>query len=194
MEYQWESDSGVGPEDLEPSILRSFTSYVWPTLHYGLWKLMKRLSLLGVAFLVVLSIGAFSVVLYQRINSRSVPFGGADGNEWLRWGQDTRDLYVTAFAHGMMRGYSQGCQAAISTAIPSIDGPKVPEAFNRCWSRYPISSRDSIQLVGAITEFYKKYPDRRSLNASDILLKLHAGLSIDQIYEQSRNNGSGRAP
>jgi hypothetical protein len=46
-------------------------------------------------------------------------------------------------------------------------------------------------LVDSITEFYKDYPDERFVWASDIFLKLHAGLSVKQIHEQYLRNGYG---
>jgi hypothetical protein len=90
-----------------------------------------------------------------------------------------------------MLGFSRGCESAISSALPLVDGPEKVAASNRCGSHNPLSSHDSIKLVDSITEFYKGNPDERFVWASDILLKLHAGLSVKQIHELYLRDGYG---
>jgi hypothetical protein len=125
-----------------------------------------------------------SSTLYFQLVSQQVPFDGADGSAWLKWSEKTRELYVTAYVHGLMRGYSRGCEAGIRSTTPTIDSARLPIASDKCWTSFPISTQDSIKLIGSITQFYKEYPDQRSIHASDVLLALHEGRSIQQIHDQ----------
>ena len=154
---------------------------------------MKSRSLIATGIAIAIVLALLSLLLYVRMTSLSVPFAGASGNDWLGWNKSTKELYITAYVQGMIRGYSRGCDSAISLALPTVEGPKVSEAFNRCWSRFPISAQDSIKLIGPITEFYKDYPDQRSFYVADILLGLHSGLSTRQIHERSSCGGGASA-
>jgi len=107
----------------------------------------------------------------------------AEGSQWLKWDANTRKVYVGAYVWGMQRGYSRGCEAAMSAARPPINGPERVETSDRCWKSYPISGRDSMEFIDSITEFYNENPKQRCLRISDILLRLHAGDKISQIHE-----------
>ena len=91
----------------------------------------------------------------------------------------------------MVLGFSRGCESAISSALPPVDGPEKVAASNRCETHNPLSSQDSIKLVDSITEFYESYPDERFVWATDILLKLHTGLSVKQVHEVYLRDGYG---
>jgi len=152
---------------------------------------MKIRSWYEIAFVVVIAVGTLSAAFYIRTARIDVPFTGPNGDNWLRWNKSQRDFYVTAYVQGLMLGYSRGCESAISSILPPVDGPEKVVAFNRCESHNPLSSQDSIKLVDSITEFYKEYPNERFVWASDILLKLHTGLSVKQVHELYLRDGYG---
>jgi len=128
-------------------------------------------------FIVLL---VFIVILNGRIYAAWV---GAEGDNWLKWDTKTRQVYVEAYVLGMQSGFTRGCSEGIFAAQPKIKGGDATKYANVCLAHSPISEKDSIKMIDAITEFYTKYPKQRYLYISDILLRLHAGLSIEQIHE-----------
>jgi hypothetical protein len=122
----------------------------------------------------------FIVILNGRIYAAWV---GAEGDNWLKWDTKTRQVYVEAYVLGMQSGFTRGCSEGIFAAQPKIKGGDATKYANVCLAHSPISEKDSIKMIDAITEFYTKYPKQRYLYISDILLRLHAGLSIEQIHE-----------
>jgi hypothetical protein len=152
---------------------------------------MKNRLWCAIAFVAALAVGALSSAFYIQKAQINDPFTGPNGDEWLRWSKSHRDFYVTAYVQGLMLGFLKGCESGISSSLPPVDGPEKVAGINRCASHSPLSSQDSIKLVDSITEFYKEYPDERFVWASEILLKLHGGLSVKQIHEQYQRDGYG---
>lgn len=105
------------------------------------------------------------------------------GKEWLSWDETTKALYVRGLVDGIMQGFARGCEAAIHTSIPPLNGQDFVGAMNRCYFRDPLSFQDSTKLIPQITEFYRVFPQQRQLFVSQIFLELHAGHTIDQVNQ-----------
>lgn len=108
---------------------------------------------------------------------------GSEGDEWLKWDTTTRQAYLRAYVTGMLSGYGFGCEQGIFAVKPKMKGLDVGKYAHVCMSHSQITNRDSSKMLDEITEFYQKYPDKRFLYISNILLDLYAGLSIEQIHE-----------
>jgi len=108
---------------------------------------------------------------------------GSEGDEWLKWDSNARAVYVRAYVQGLQQGYTQGCEAGINAGRPRLKSDDVVEFHKECWSHFPISTRDSMQIVDSVTKFYLAYPKERYIYISDILLGLHAGLTLEQIHD-----------
>jgi|GEM_PF-5634634 hypothetical protein len=115
---------------------------------------------------------------------------GSEGDEWMKWDNNLRQVYVRAYVQGLMNGFNRGCDEGVSAAQPKAPGDTVLKFMTTCISHSPVSQRDSMKMVDQITSFYTRYPEQRSLNISDVFLGLHAGLSLEQIHRHF--TGSGR--
>ena len=124
-------------------------------------------------------ITAFLLVMTSRAQG---PQPRGEGDEWLKWGNNTRKIYVRAYAQGLEVGFLRGCDQAVGGAKPRPRAAVALENLDECASHVP-SDRDAMKMVSAVTTFYTKYPDQRSLDISDILLGLYAGSSLNQIHE-----------
>ena len=121
---------------------------------------------------------------------------GEEGELWLNWKMETRSAYVYAYTAGIRRGFTAGCSAGIDY-LSSKRQQRAEEAegfLAGCSSRSPvaIAKIDEASLVKAITAFFQAYPKQRFLNISDVLLKLLAGHTVDQIHAEFPQNGGGR--
>ena len=123
---------------------------------------------------------AFIVIADSHIHAAWV---GSEGDKWLQWNTQTKQVYVEAYVLGIQSGYTKGCSEGIFALQPKIKGGEAIRYANLCLAHSPISEKDSSKMIDDITEFYTKYPKQRYLYISDILLRLHAGFSIQQIHE-----------
>jgi hypothetical protein len=130
---------------------------------------------------------AFLLIILGIVVMWSLPVkaaqDGSEGEEWMKWDNNTRRVYVRAYVQGSMNGFNRGCDDGVSSAQPNAQGEAVLRFMTACLSRSPISQRDSMKMVDQITDFYTRYPAQRFLDISDVLLGLHAGLTRDQIHE-----------
>lgn len=143
---------------------------------------MKKpvLSVLRYGFAFFLAV----IVIVAWHKSVNAARDGSEGDQWMKWDNNVRQVYVGAYVQGAMSGFTRGCDQGVSAARPKTSGDAVLKYMSECLSHSLISERDSIKMVDTITEFYTRYPDQRVLNISDILLNLHAGSSIEQIHRR----------
>jgi len=113
--------------------------------------------------------------------------GIAEGEEWLKWNDGTRLIYVSAYLAGFDRGFTQGCKMAEEVRpIPRSTG--LPG--ENCMARepgYPKNLEDYVELV---TEYYRSYPTDRYVRIRTVLDSLSGArdLTIQQIHAY---NGPG---
>ena len=88
------------------------------------------------------------------------------GRDWLKWGNQTRLAYVSAYLHGQGRGFRDGCilaQGLYSAGEPSgLPG-------ETCVARAPSYSRNLEDYVAKITEYYRSYPGDRNVPIFEVL-------------------------
>jgi hypothetical protein len=140
---------------------------------------MKNL-ILSKSFLTIAVIG-ISLLCTCSFRVRAAQ-DGSEGEEWMKWSISVRQVYVRAYVQGLMNGFNRGCDEGVSSAQPKAKGDAVLQYMIACLSHSPVSQRDSMKMVDQITDFYSRYPTQRSINISDVLLGLHAGLSVEQIH------------
>jgi hypothetical protein len=84
--------------------------------------------------------------------------GWHQGNTWLKWSQEAREIYVFAYLEGYAAGAGGCC------------GEKA-----KAWA-------DSDQVVKSITDFYSRYPGDREIYIHEVMEQLGKGLTLEQIH------------
>jgi len=148
-------------------------------IHNGVPKPMTRTYCRSLKVWASVAASLFFLILTVQAKAA---WTGDEGEEWLKWDANAKAVYVLAYVQGLQKGYSKGCEAGISTIQARLKYDDAVRAHHECWNRFPISTRDSAQLIDSITMFYTAYPKQRFLYISDILLELHVGRSIEQIH------------
>jgi hypothetical protein len=105
-----------------------------------------------------------------------------EGEDWLHWNAQTRNVYVRAYTEGNLQGYNRGCGEGIISLSPKINGQTFIDSSKKCAAKAPITSLASTNFAEQITRFYELYPHQRFLRISDILLGLYAGKSLEKIH------------
>jgi hypothetical protein len=77
------------------------------------------------------------------------------GADWLKWSDDTRLVYISAYLSGHARGFRDGCevgQEIYSAGKPSgLPGEK-------CIPKFPKHSENLEDYAATITNYYRSYP------------------------------------
>jgi len=122
---------------------------------------------------------------------------GEEGEMWLRWGATTRNAYVFAYVKGITHGYSSGCGSGMDylSSKRRYDAKEAEEYLSGCISRSPVTLKgiDDKAIIHSTTEFYRTYPKQRFLYISDVLLKLLAGHTLEQIHKEFQQGDEGDA-
>jgi hypothetical protein len=122
---------------------------------------------------------------------------GKDGQMWLEWNIATRNAYVYAYVAGITRGFMQGCNTGVDylSSTKSYPASETKKIIEGCSALSPVKLNEiDDRLLGQwITKFYTKYPGQRFLYISDVILKLLAGRTIDQIHREfPQSDGSAK--
>lgn len=123
------------------------------------------------------------------------------GAEWLSWSTNEKQAYVSGFIDGYESGTTQICASAdqyfsVKTARASASEP-LPEGSPSavCFQNRGDYSRqystsawlDFSAYVNAVTEFYSKHPEYRSIPFARLMLALRDGRSSSdaQLYRKA---------
>jgi hypothetical protein len=133
-------------------------------------------------------VAALGVLFFSLLGQAQAAWVGAEGEMWLKWEIATRNAYVYAYTAGILRGFTAGCNAGIDylSSKRKYKADEAEDYLAGCSSNSPVKLTriDDGLTAQAVTAFYAKYPKQRFLNVSDILLKLLAGHTIDQIHRE----------
>jgi hypothetical protein len=111
----------------------------------------------------------------------------AEGEAWLKWSDETRLAYVSAYFSGHARGFRDGCEDAERIhAGGKLKGP--------CTAEPPVYSKMLEDYAGMVTEFYRSYPTDRSVPIYQLLdgMSDKRNLTIQQMHEYF--GGSAKRP
>lgn len=105
------------------------------------------------------------------------------GEDWLKWNDETKINYVSAYLWGHARGYRDGCTTGqhIYSGSPSKGLPG-----EKCIGKQPQYSKKLEGYAAAITEFYVCYPNDKQVPVFQLLdgMSDSHNLSIRQMHEQ----------
>jgi hypothetical protein len=106
-----------------------------------------------------------------------------NGDDWLKWNNETRMVYVSGYLWGHARGFRDGCEAGEKTYSTGKSSGLPGE---RCIPKQPNYSRNLEDYVGGITDYYGAYPTDRYVPIFKVLDGLSDAqkLTIQQMHEQ----------
>jgi hypothetical protein len=96
----------------------------------------------------------------------------SDGDQWLKWGDETRIAYVAGFFWGYERGYFEGCDVGEQVYAKKRTGRPGEKCTARMSKQRIKSPEEYAELV---TNYYRTYPADRYVD----LLELLEGLQRD---------------
>lgn len=100
----------------------------------------------------------------------------------MKWSDETRLAYVSAYLWGYGRGFRDGCEAGerIYSAGRSRGLPG-----EKCIPEHPAYSKNLENYAGVITEFYRTYPDDKGVPIFKLLdgMSDQKSLTLKQMHE-----------
>jgi hypothetical protein len=129
----------------------------------------------GILFYIFLAFVLFSAA---RVPIR----GTGEGNDWLKWNEETRLIYVSAYVIGFDHGFTQGCKTAEETnsVVRSTGLPG-----DKCIAREPKHPQKLENYVQQITKYYESYPADRFVPIRTLIDSLSdtKNLTLQQIHQ-----------
>jgi hypothetical protein len=103
------------------------------------------------------------------------------GIDWLKWSNNARVVYVSAYLLGQGRGFRDGCvlgEELYSAKVNGLPGEK-------CIAKLPTYSKTPETYAATITEYYRSYPRDRDVPIFKILEGLSdaRALTLRQMHE-----------
>ena len=126
----------------------------------------------------------FAVVLVLIFGTGSTVAEGLleNGDNWLKWTDETRIEYVSGYLWGLGRGFRDGCEAGEKTystgKLRALPGEK-------CIPKQPMYSRNLEDYVGGITAYYHAYPTESCVPILHVLEGLSDArkLTVQQMHQ-----------
>ena len=128
------------------------------------------------------------LILFTLLGHAQAAWVGEEGGMWLKWNLATRNAYIYAYVAGLFHGFNAGCNSGIDYLSSKRDykAEEAEDYLKGCTNLSPVklSKIDDAVIANSVTAFYKAYPQQRFLYISDLILKLLAGHTIDQIHKE----------
>ena len=158
---------------------------------------MKRLDIVSVAALVTPSrlTELLLVVFLAIVLSSGRGFGAnaiVEGDDWLKWSDETRVAYVRAYLTGHALGFRDGCEAG--QRVYAAGKPKGLPG-EKCLPEAPAYSKYLESYATMITEFYRTYPDDKRVTIGRLLdgMSDQRNLTQKQMHEYYGSNAESRS-
>ena len=105
-----------------------------------------------------------------------------EGDDWLRWNEETRSAYVSAYTWGFERGFRDGCEAG--QRVYAVGKPKGLPG-EKCLPKAPTYSKYLESYAAMITEFYRTHPDDKRIPIRSLLegMSDQRNLTQEQMHE-----------
>jgi hypothetical protein len=122
-----------------------------------------------------------ALVLFLCCKTSSAPDTSSEGEQWLRWSDETRLAYVTGYVLGFGKGFHRGCQIGEETYSDKLSG--LPG--ERCLAKIPNESKSPEEYAEIITNYYRLYPADRYVSLLRLLdgLQRMPDLTIQKMHE-----------
>jgi hypothetical protein len=118
--------------------------------------------------------------------------GVAEGEDWMKWDSDTREIYVGCYFVAFNHGFKSACKKA-ALSDKSSSASKVSEAPDEpCVAKMPQFTRPVEFYSQKITDYYRSYPSDRYAMIRELLdyMSDSQNLTLEQIHERLK----GRIP
>lgn len=108
--------------------------------------------------------------------------GLENGDDWLRWTDETRSEYVSGYLWGLDHGFRDGCVAGEKTystgRLRGLPGEK-------CIPKQPVYSKKLEDYVGGITAYYHAYPTDTCVPLTQVIEGLSDArkLTVQQMHQ-----------
>src|SRR5713101_5168326 len=97
------------------------------------------------------------------------------GNDWLKWNNETRLAYASAYVRGHGRGFRDGC--VVGQEVYSV-GKSSGLPGEKCVAKLAPYSKPLEEYVAVITEYYHSYPSDREVPIFRVLEGLSDARSL----------------
>jgi len=104
------------------------------------------------------------------------------GDDWLRWNNETKAAYVSAYVRGHGRGFRDGC--AVGQKLYSV-GKSGGLPGEKCVAKLPAYTKPLEGYAATITEYYHTYPGDRHVPIFKVVegLSDSRALTIQQMHD-----------
>ena len=120
------------------------------------------------------------IVIFSSVTSFAAN-AVAEGEQWLKWSDETKLVYVSAYIIGFDNGVFQACKQA-----EKMWQPKSTELPGRkCRQQIPGHTKQLEYYVSVVTDYYHSYPNDRYVTVRTLLdgLSDARNLTIQQIHQ-----------
>jgi hypothetical protein len=146
-------------------------------------KTLKKMGSVGFIVCTVLA----SLLTGALAQSKLRP--ARTGGDWLSWTQQTRNDFVEAYLAGYVEGKSGACEAAaeIFGGGKTVSDPR-DDPSQRCIRQAKSYSKDVLDYVSVITDFYTNYPQFRKIPDLYLMMILRDDeyTTSDGIYRRAQ--------
>lgn len=122
------------------------------------------------------------LVVMASLQSASASSVLQAGEDWLKWNEQSRVNYVSAYLWGHARGFRDGCQTG--QQIYSVSESKGLPG-EKCIGKQPQYSKKLEDYAAAITKFYNSYPQDKRVPVVKLLdgMSDRRNLSFQQMHD-----------
>jgi len=150
-----------------------------PNASYGTSITIKNEETMSCLARVLLGILLVSMLAAGRASAANPV---EDGDAWLKWNNETRMVYVSAYIWGNARGFRDGCVAGEKAySIGKLRG--LPG--EKCTPKYANYSRKLKAYADGVTDYYAAYTADRYVPIFNVLEGLSDArkLTVQQMHE-----------
>jgi hypothetical protein len=87
-------------------------------------------------------VAAVLLVLCLSCPSGRALRNGSEGEEWVKWTEETRIMYIRGYVTGLREGIGAGCHQALSTISPPRSSSADDKSLTECWKKFPYFKGD----------------------------------------------------
>lgn len=105
-----------------------------------------------------------------------------DGDWWFKLKPQARQAYVFGYAVGYQHGHIDGCHEG-AKGWPGREKLEYEnDPGKKCLDQQLDFSKGTEYFAHAITNFYKRYPEDRSISIYEVLQQLGRGVSLEEVH------------
>ncbi len=138
----------------------------------------------------VMLISTLSMANWITTAARPLPQDSLEGDLWLQWNQETREVYYAAYIRGLSRGFYEACTAVSPRSrVIQLNRPQKKDALDTCLKKSPrFTKEDPRYYLETITALYRDHPEIRRVSIGRLILFMSDSnkLTPEQIRDKFR--------